>query len=305
MGRRKKGNPIHGWLVVDKPRGPSSTQIVGKLRWLSKARKTGHGGTLDPMATGVLTLAFGEATKTSGWQLESDKAYEFVISWGKSTDTLDAEGTVTEESDARPASREQIDAILPDFRGDIMQMPPAYSALKVDGKRAYDLARAGEEVELKARALHIYSLEVLDHNPNETRLIVHCSKGTYVRSLARDIAEKAGIPGHVTLLHRIQSGPFTIDQAHNLEELEQGIEEKGVEAFLLPIDEAIKDMPAIPVSDEQAKRLLQGQTVDRSGLYEENELLPVCRVIWQDRLLAIAELDEEVLRAKRVMQYGD
>lgn len=303
MARRKKGRPVHGWLVVNKPQGPSSTQIVGKIRRLANAQKTGHGGTLDPMATGVLTLAFGEATKTSGWQLDSDKGYEFVITWGQSTDTLDAEGTVIDESDARPESKTQIEAVLDQFRGDIEQMPPAYSALKVDGKRAYDLARAGEKVVLKPRQLHIHQLEILDHDPEATRFRVGCSKGTYVRSLARDIAAAIKVPGHVTVLHRIQSGPFLIEQALDMESLEARIEAEGIDALLLPVDAAIADMPGIILDDRQAKRLMQGQTVDRAVLDIALDIMGPCRALYNGELLAIADLDETELRSRRVMQY--
>tara|TARA_R110000782_G_scaffold117364_2_gene207537 strand:- start:10386 stop:11387 length:1002 start_codon:yes stop_codon:yes gene_type:complete len=280
--------PVHGWLILDKPYGLGSTQAVGAVkRALREAGhgkvKVGHGGTLDPLASGVLPIALGEATKLAGRMLDSDKVYDFCIKFGEQTDTLDTEGKVIATSDARPTLAE-VEAILPRFTGPIEQMPPAYSALKVDGRRAYDLARAGEEVVLNARAVTVFSLTLCHPRENgdpaiaeadaepdsrfrgndeggldEITLSATVSKGTYIRSLARDIAIALGTLGHVTMLRRTKAGPFTLSSAISLDNLREAANARGIEQYMLPLTEGLDDIPALPVAPDQAQALRQGK----------------------------------------------
>ncbi len=261
MGRRKKGDPIHGWLVLDKPLEMTSTQAVGKCRWLYNAKKAGHAGTLDPLASGVLPIAFGEATKTVPFAQEAGKTYRFTIRWGSSTTTQDAEGDVVAESDVRP-SVEEIKAALPQFIGDIEQIPPKYSAIKVDGERAYDLARAGEDVELEARPVRIDALSVLDvPSPDLCVLEMRCGKGAYVRSVARDLAHALGTEGHVAALRRTQVGPFSLEDAISLDALEDLVHKARALEALLPVETALDDIPALAVTDGEAFQLRQGRSI--------------------------------------------
>ena len=254
---------LSGWIILDKPVELGSTQAVGAVkRMLREAgepkTKVGHGGTLDPLASGVLPVALGEATKLCGRMLDATKAYEFTIRFGEQTDTLDLEGKVTETSDVRPAPAD-IGAILPRFTGPIRQVPPAFSALKVDGARAYDLARAGEDVELKAREVVIQSLDMVDTADNEATLSAIVSKGTYIRSLARDIARALGTVGHVTMLRRTRAGPFALDQAISLDFLQDAAKARQLTRTVLPLEAGLDDIPDLPVTPEQAKLLRHGQ----------------------------------------------
>ncbi len=219
MGRRKKGDDVHGWVVLDKPLDMTSTQAVSVVRRLFNARKAGHAGTLDPLASGVLPIALGEATKTVPFAQEAGKTYRFTLRWGQSTTTQDAEGEVIAQSDVRP-SPEAVRAALDAFVGDIEQIPPQFSAIKVDGERAYDLARAGETVELKARPVRIDGLALLDAPSSDLCVIeMRCGKGAYVRALARDLASALGAEGHVAALRRMQVGPFIAGEAVTLDAL--------------------------------------------------------------------------------------
>ena len=269
--------PPHGWIILDKPRGLGSTQAVGavkrNLREGGYAKtKVGHGGTLDPLAEGMLPIALGEATKLAGQMLDASKIYDFTIRFGEETDTLDTEGEVVAKSVVRP-TREALEAVLPDFAGPIEQMPPAYSALKVDGKRAYDLARAGEEVALKTRAVTIHSLTITDaaKMPGEITLTAHVSKGTYIRSLARDIARALGTCGHVTYLRRTKAGPFAEKQAISLDILNQIGRGAGLEDLLLPLEAGLDDIPALHLTQTDAQAVQQGRVLSGmpqpSGLY--------------------------------------
>lgn len=254
---------LHGWLIIDKPVGPTSTQVVGAVKRALREGgypkvKVGHGGTLDPLASGVLPVALGEATKLSGRMLDADKVYDFTIAFGTETDTLDAEGAVVATSASRP-SRAEVEAILARFTGAIDQMPPAYSALKVDGKRAYDLARAGEEVVLKSRPVTVHSLRVTDGGADMVTLEARVSKGTYIRSLARDIAHALETVGHVTMLHRSKAGPFTLDRAISLDKLAESSKARSLEQHLLPLTAGLDDIPALPVTPDQAGALRQGR----------------------------------------------
>ena len=260
---------MHGWIILDKPVGPGSTQAVSAVKRALRDGgygkfKVGHGGTLDPLASGVLPIAVGEATKLAGRMLDSDKVYTFTIDFGEQTDTLDGEGVVIATSDVRP-SIDALQAVLPDFTGPIDQMPPAYSALKVDGKRAYDLARAGEEVTLATRRVTIHSLEI-DGAPaagplESATLVAHVSKGTYIRSLARDIATALGTVGHVTMLRRLKAGPFTLDRAISLDKLAELGKARGLEHILLPLGAGLDDIPAIALDPDQAGALRQGRVL--------------------------------------------
>ena len=264
MGRRK-GNDIHGWLILDKPQGITSNQALGRLKRLFNPKKVGHAGTLDPLATGVLPIAFGEATKTVAHAVDCEKTYDFTIRWGIETDTDDAEGRPVRTSDARP-TREAIEAALPAFIGDIMQTPPSYSAIKVAGERAYDLARDGETVELASRAVSVYELEIVDmQSPDLTRLICECGKGTYVRSIARDLGRALGCYGHIAALRRTAVGPFSEEDAISLETLETLSNSDGGQDALLgtiiPVETALDGIPALAVSGEDAARLKRGQSI--------------------------------------------
>lgn len=248
--------PIHGWLIIDKPQGPSSAQVVGKVKYLLKPLKIGHGGTLDPLATGVLPLALGEATKTVGFMLDGDKSYQFTLTFGATTTTDDSAGEVTATTEARPTEA-QLQAILPQFTGPISQMPPAVSALKVDGERAYNLVRKGEIPQLKARPVTIHTLKLLSYDGQNAKLEADVSKGTYIRSLARDIAAALGSLGHVSRLHRTKHGPFSIDQAVTLDNLAQMTEKPPI----LPVKAALDGLPAHTLSPAEAQRLRHGQVL--------------------------------------------
>jgi tRNA pseudouridine55 synthase len=262
---------MHGWLVIDKPVGPGSTQIVSAVKRALREGgyakvKVGHGGTLDPLASGVLPVALGEATKLAGRMLDADKVYNFTICFGEETDTLDAEGAVAAKSDVRPTPR-QVEAVLAHFTGKIEQVPPVYSALKVDGRRAYDLARAGAEVEMKSRRVTVYSLACHPVSRGdgavgeleEVTLTARVSKGTYIRSLARDIAYAVQSVGHVTMLRRSKAGPFTLDQAISLDNLADLAKAHSLEQALLPLAAGLDDIPALSVTPDQARALRQGR----------------------------------------------
>ena len=254
---------LNGWIILDKPVGLGSTQAVGAVkRALREAgepkTKVGHGGTLDPLASGVLPIALGEATKLAGRMLDATKAYDFTIRFGEETDTLDLEGKVIATAEMRPAP-EHVAAILPCFTGPIEQVPPAFSAMKVDGKRAYDLARAGEYVELKSRIVTIHALTLVAAEPDQATLSATVSKGTYIRSLARDIAGALGTVGHVTMLRRTRAGPFALDRAISLDKLEEIAKARALTRTVLPLDAGLDDIPGLPVTPEQARLLRHGQ----------------------------------------------
>ena len=258
---------MHGWIIIDKPVGPGSTQIVSAVKRAVRLGgypklKVGHGGTLDPLASGVLPVAIGEATKLAGRMLDSDKIYDFTIRFGEETDTLDAEGAIVARSDHLPEFPD-VEDCLGKFIGEFDQMPPAYSALKVDGRRAYDLARAGADVVLQPRRIIVHSLKV-GHGPrsgpiDEITLTAHVSKGTYIRSLARDIARALGTVGHVTTLRRTKAGPFTIQSAISLDILEEKAKARTLEETLLPLTAGLDDIPALPVTPDQARALREGR----------------------------------------------
>ncbi len=306
MARRRKGVDLHGWLVIDKPSDMTSTDVLNRVRRLLDARKAGHGGTLDPLATGVLPLAFGEATKTVAWAMEGAKTYRFTVRWGQATETDDAEGAVVAESERRP-QRAEIEAAAAKLVGEISQVPPAYSAIKVAGQRAYDLARDGEEVQLRARQVRIDRLELVAmDDADHATFDCDCGKGAYMRSLARDLGTLLGCHGHIAKLRRLAVGPFTIDDAIPLDLLEQKAQIAGAAELLLPVETALDDIPALALTDQEATRLRQGQAVsmlarsnlDRIRDLENGELL--CAMA-DDRLVAIARFEAGEVKPVRVL----
>ncbi len=262
MGRRnKKGSPISGWAIVDKPQGLTSTQVVGKLRRFFNAQKVGHAGTLDPLATGILPIAFGEATKTIPFTVDAEKQYRFTALWGEARDTDDAEGDVTETSDVRP-TRQAILEALPQFIGTISQVPPQFSAIKINGERAYDLARSGEVVELTSREVEIFAFALIDiPDADHASFEISCGKGTYVRSLVRDLAQKLGTFGHVSALRRLAVGGFDETCAKPLDIWEELGHIPPASQHLLPVETALDDIPALAITSVDASRLRNGQAV--------------------------------------------
>ncbi|WP_417688565.1 tRNA pseudouridine(55) synthase TruB [Roseibium sp.] len=266
---KRKRNLINGWLVLDKPYGITSNDALGKIKRILSPQKVGHAGTLDPRASGCLPLAFGEATKTVSFVMDGRKIYRFEVTWGAETNTDDTEGDVVATSDVRP-DEVAILEVLPEFVGTIMQVPPAFSAIKVDGERAYDLARDGEEVVLEARPIDVHRLDLVEM-PDENRAVfeAECGKGTYVRALARDLGRRLGTCGHVTELRRLLVGPFLEEDMVTLDELTQAAEEleegEGIEAlvdeFILPLRDAMDDLAEVPVSLDDAAKIRKGMAV--------------------------------------------
>jgi tRNA pseudouridine55 synthase len=254
---------LHGWIILDKPLGLGSTQAVSAIKRLLREAgepktKVGHGGTLDPLASGVLPIALGEATKVAGRMLDASKEYAFTLRFGEQTDTLDGEGKVIATSHVIPTA-EEVQEILPGFTGEISQVPPAYSALKIGGKAAYARARSGEEVQLKPRDVTIGELRLISQSGNEASLIATASKGTYIRSLARDIAQALGTVGHVSYLRRTRAGPFGLDKAVSLDFLTEIAKARQLTRAVLPLEAALDDIPALPVTPDQAQLLRHGQ----------------------------------------------
>jgi tRNA pseudouridine55 synthase len=307
MARRKKGRAVHGWLVLDKPAGMTSTQAVGAVRRLYDARKAGHAGTLDPLATGVLPIAFGEATKTMPYAVDGTKHYCFTVRWGAATDTDDAEGETVATSELRPA-RAAIEALLPSFTGEILQTPPAFSAIKVDGARAYDLAREGEIVELESRPVRIERLTLIDApDPDTASFEARCGKGTYVRALARDMGKVMGCLGHLIALRRTRVSPFEVEQAVSLASLQAAAEAGGEEALmrlLLPIEAALQDLAELSVGQNDAARLLRGQSVlirGRDAPAGGGPTYATCK----GNLIAVGRIEKGELHPVRVFNFGD
>ena len=261
-GKRTK-RAISGWVVLNKPYDMTSTQAVGKVRWLFGAAKAGHAGTLDPLATGILPIALGEATKAVPQVQDGTKIYRFAIKWGSSTTTDDAEGEVVAMSGMRP-ERSALEAVLPQFTGTIWQRPPIYSAIKVDGERAYDLARSGEAVDLPPRQIEVDAIALIEHGSEQSILEVTCGKGTYVRSLARDIAEALGTRGHVSMLHRAAVGPFHDGDALTIDQLES-LPLEARDALLKPVAAGFAGLPEIHLDAQQATAVRHGNAVLLTG----------------------------------------
>jgi tRNA pseudouridine55 synthase len=301
MARQRKGLPVHGWLIFDKPQGMTSTQAVSRVKRLYQAAKAGHAGTLDPLATGVLPIALGEATKTVPFVVDGSKEYRFTVRFGAETDTDDAEGKVIARSDLRP-SRADIEAKLADFTGEIEQVPPRYSALKVDGARAYDLARDEEDFELLPRRVSIDRLSLIDH-PDEDHAVLEarCGKGTYVRALARDLGRALATYGHVAALRRTRVGAFGEEQAVTLDKLEN-LSESGRETLLealLPVEAGLGDLPALAVSASDAGRLRQGRAVILRGR-DAPILTGTLYATSRGALVALCEMEQGQLKPRRI-----
>ena len=301
MGRRKKGRDVSGWLVLDKPYELGSTQAVGKVRWLFDARKAGHAGTLDPLATGVLPIALGEATKTVPYVTDGGKAYRFTVRWGRSTTTDDAEGETVKEAASRP-DRAAIEALLPAFTGAVSQVPPAFSALKIDGKRAYAEARAGRDVDLAARMVEIDTFSLLEMPDADTAVFeVECGKGTYVRALARDMGERLGCHGHVIRLRRTWVEPFDEADAVSLDALiasEGDLE--ALDAHLMTPRQAMDGFDEIKIDSQQAARLRLGNAIVLRGRDAPVAASDVCAV-WKGHLVAIGDVAQGQFHPRRVL----
>lgn len=305
MARRKKGNPVHGWVILDKPINMTSTQAVGAIRRAFNAQKAGHAGTLDPLATGILPIALGEATKTVPFAVDGEKAYRFTVRWGVETATDDAEGTVVKTSDKMP-ERQEIEAILPRFIGEVQQVPPAFSAIKIAGERAYDLARDGEQVVLEPRTVFIERLTLVDQPDAATSVFeAECGKGTYVRAIARDMGRLLGCYGHVIGLRRTRVGPFDEDNAVTLAEIQAAAEtdEAAALTLLAPVEMALADLPELLVSQSDAASLARGQAVLIRGR-DAPVLTGPAYATSKGRLIALGELDKGALHPTRVFNLG-
>ena len=304
--RRRKGRAVNGWLVLDKPAGVTSTYAVGAVRRAFDARKAGHAGTLDPAATGVLPIAFGEATKTVPYAVDGEKYYRFTVRWGAETETDDAQGRIVRTSELR-SEPAVILALLGQFTGEIMQTPPAYSAVKIAGKRAYDLARDGEVVELEPRPVRIHALKLIEISDADTAVFeARCGKGTYVRALARDMGRALGCLGHLVALRRTRVAGFDETLAISLARLEDAVAEgeAALARLLLPIEAALHDFAVLNVGQADAARLLKGQPVlmrGRDAPYQPGPTYALCR----GHLVALGEIEQGELHPIRVFNLRD
>ena len=306
MGRKRRGKAIHGWIIIDKPGGLSSNAVVGRVRRLTGAAKVGHAGTLDPMATGVLPMALGEATKIVSYLMDGAKAYRFTVRWGEQRNTDDAEGEVVATSDARPA-KEQILIVLGNFIGDVEQVPPVFSAIKIEGKRAYALARADQAPEMKPRTIHIEDLKLLSVvDADHAEFEAVSGKGAYMRSLARDLGTALGTVGHIVQLRRIAVGPFDEKQAISLDKLESLRHSAPLSEHLLPVETVLDDIPALALTETEARKLSQGQAIPVLPVASRSPLKnigqgDVVRAMAEGRLVALAKINGGEIRPFRVM----
>lgn len=318
MGRRgkKKGRPISGWVVLDKPVGMGSTEAVSKIKWLFQAEKAGHAGTLDPLASGMLPIALGEATKTVPYVQDGAKIYRFTVAWGEERSTDDLEGPVTNSSDKRPAEAD-VRALLPKYTGVIMQTPPQFSAIKIAGERAYDLAREGETVDIPAREIEIGRLDIVEHAADRTLFEVECGKGTYVRSLARDMGRDLGCFGHIAELRRVEVEPFTQEDFVTVAELEAArfgeqreadgdadaadapIDFGAIDALLVDTAAALDCLPQIAISDDAATKIRLGNPVIIRGRDAPVEAEEACATA-RGKLVAIGAIEQGMFKPKRV-----
>jgi len=303
MGRKRKGRAISGWLVVDKPAGITSTAVVNKVRWAFGAAKAGHAGTLDPEATGVLAIALGEATKTVPYITDALKAYRFTVRLGQSTNTDDAEGEVIAQGDLRPTD-DRIKDALNDFVGEIQQVPPKFSAVKIDGQRAYKLARDGEDFEVKARPLWVEELVMTDRpDADHVELEMICGKGGYVRSIARDLGEVLGCHGHVLRLRRIWSGPFDAETGLSLEDIDRMAKTPDLDSHLLPLEAGLDDLPEARCTPENATKLRNGNPA--MVLATDAEYGDECWASLDGRAVAVGVFKSGQLHPCRVFVHGD
>ncbi|MDG4855991.1 MAG: tRNA pseudouridine(55) synthase TruB [Mesorhizobium sp.] len=317
MARRgkKKGRPVSGWVVLDKPVGMGSTEAVSKIKWLFQAEKAGHAGTLDPLASGMLPIALGEATKTVPYVQDGAKVYRFTVAWGEERSTDDLEGPVTNSSDRRPAEAE-VRALLPKYTGVIMQTPPQFSAVKIAGERAYDLARDGETVDIPAREIEIGRLDIVEHGVDRTVFEVECGKGTYVRSLARDMGRDLGCFGHISELRRVEVEPFTADDFVTVAELEAArfggktdenadeeaevsVDFGAIDALLVETAAALDCLPQVAVSDDAATKIRLGNPVIIRGRDAPVEAEEACATA-RGKLVAIGAIEQGMFKPKRV-----
>jgi tRNA pseudouridine55 synthase len=325
MARRgkKKGRPVSGWVIFDKPKGMGSTEAVSKIKWLFNAEKAGHAGTLDPLASGMLPIALGEATKTVPYVMDGSKIYSFTVTWGEERSTDDLEGPVTKTSEKRPAEADIL-ALLPNYIGTIQQTPPQFSAIKIDGERAYDLARSGETVAIPSREVEIYQLELVEINDaGQAVFEVECGKGTYVRSLARDMGRDLGCLGHIAELRRLEVAPFNEDDFVTLAELEaawpplppksddneeaeaapaEPRDFSALDEFIIDTGAALEDLVQVALSDDQAHRVRMGNPVILRGRDAPLEADEVC-ANHKNRLLAIGFIEQGMFKPKRVFTY--
>ncbi|ESY77528.1 tRNA pseudouridine synthase B [Mesorhizobium sp. LNHC221B00] len=327
MARRgkKKGRPVSGWVVLDKPVGMGSTEAVSKIKWLFQAEKAGHAGTLDPLASGMLPIALGEATKTVPYVQDGAKVYRFTVAWGQERSTDDLEGPVTKEADQRPSEAE-VRALLPKYTGVIMQTPPQFSAIKIAGERAYDLAREGETVDIPAREIEIGRLDIVEHGADQTVFEVECGKGTYVRSLARDMGRDLGCFGHISELRRVEVEPFTPEDFVTVAELEAArfgapgedlggqdksetadavdvveapIDFGAIDALLVDTSAALDCLPQIALSDDAATKIRLGNPVIIRGRDAPVEAEEACATA-RGKLVAIGAIEQGMFKPKRV-----
>jgi tRNA pseudouridine55 synthase len=305
--RKPKGVPLDGWLIVDKPSGIGSTDVVNKVKRLFDAQKAGHGGTLDPLATGLLPVAFGAATKTVPYVMDGTKTYRFTLRFGEARDTDDADGKVVATSEVRP-SDEAINAALPAFRGDIMQVPPAYSAIKIGGERAYDLAREGQVVEIAARPARVDRFELVERPDADTAIFhVESGKGVYMRSLARDLAKACGAVGHIAALRRLRVGPFREEHGIPLDRLlGSGDTPPPSPDLLLPVTTALADIPALAVTEAEVTRLFQGQALNLVDLMgrvpgDANPNGGLVRAMAGGRLIGLCRLEDGWMQPERLL----
>ncbi|MDX8493441.1 tRNA pseudouridine(55) synthase TruB [Mesorhizobium sp. VK22B] len=316
MARRgkKKGRPVSGWVVLDKPVGMGSTEAVSKIKWLFQAEKAGHAGTLDPLASGMLPIALGEATKTVPYVQDGAKVYRFTVAWGEERTTDDLEGPVTNSSDRRPAEAE-VRALLPKYTGIIMQTPPQFSAIKIAGERAYDLARDGETVDIPAREIEIGRLDLIEHNGERSLFEVECGKGTYVRSLARDMGRDLGCFGHIAELRRVEVEPFTAGDFVTVAELEAArfgdktdegageaeapVDFGAIDALLVDTAVALDCLPQVAVSDDAATKIRLGNPVIIRGRDAPVEAEEACATA-RGKLVAIGAIEQGMFKPKRV-----
>ena len=297
MARRRKGEPVHGWVILDKPAGMTSAQATGRVRRLFNAAKAGHAGTLDPLATGVLPVALGEATKTVSHVQNGAKTYAFTVRFGEERDTGDAEGAVVATSSVRPGA-DALRAAAQGLTGTLLQAPPAFSALKVGGQRASDLARAGRPPTLAARTVFVRRFELVGSDGAEADFVVECGKGTYIRALVRDLCTALGTRGHVAALRRLAVGPMTAESAFSLEALEQLVHSPAPNGVLLPVETALADIPALPLSGTQAALLRSGQPIRVPAAVPGT----VC-AMEAGRPVALANVQDGEVRAVRVFTF--
>lgn len=295
--KHTKADNVNGWLIIDKPRGMGSTEVVGKTRWLMHANKNGHTGTLDPFATGVLPIAFGEATKLVPFVTDGRKEYEFLVKWGEQTATDDTDSEVIARCEKKPEHSE-IMAAIPHFLGRITQIPPVYSAIKINGQPAYKLARRGENVTMQPREVEIFALELLAEYPDSAKFRVECSKGTYVRTLGKDLAMFLGTLGHLTMLRRTKCGIFSVNNTILLENLEKMEYVENRRKLLLPIETSLRGIAEIVVSEEDARKLSMGQSVSPKNY--DTSVSECAAAFFNDCLIALVRIEERKISPIRV-----